>query len=151
MLTLAFFFPFSRQAAGCWSEQKGTKSMAASSSSSSSEPPPLLPPPPPRTDKTALEWKEEGNRHYGAKDFSAAAECYLQALTLDPDGPTTAYLYLSNRASCFLQLEKWADAAADARQSLALAPADVPFPKGHYRLAKACLEMGKYGAANEVS
>lgn len=111
------------------------------------------PPPPPRSDshKTALEWKEEGNRRYGEKGFSAAAECYSQALALDPAGPTTAYLYLSNRASCFLQLEKWAEAAADARRSLALAPAEVPFPKGHYRLAKACLEMGKYGAANEVS
>jgi tetratricopeptide (TPR) repeat protein len=98
-----------------------------------------------------MEWKEEGNRHYGGKNYSAAADCYTQALALDPDGPTTAYLYLSNRASCFLQLEKWADAAADARRSLSLVPAGIQFSKGYYRLAKACLEMGKYGAANEVS
>lgn len=134
----------------------------SASASSAREPPasppstahPLPPPPPPRrndSDKTAQEWKEEGNRRYGEKDFNAAAECYSHALALDPAGPTTAYLYLSNRASCFLQLEKWTEAAADARRSLVLAPPDVPFPKGHYRLAKACMEMGKYGAANEVS
>ncbi|GAB5030459.1 agc pdk1 protein kinase [Nannochloropsis oceanica] len=119
---------------------------------SSSEGPPapsrLLPPP--RSDKTAIEWKEEGNQYYREKDYRTAADCYTQALALDPDGPTTAYLYLSNRASCFLQLEKWADAAADAHRSLSLVPADIGFSKGYYRLAKACLEMGKYGAANEA-
>jgi len=107
-------------------------------------------PPSERPKKTALDWKEEGNQFYREKKFRAALECYSQALTLDPSGPTTAYIYLSNRSSCNLLLENWAEAAVDARQSLELAPVDIPFPKGYYRLAKACLEMGKFGEANEV-
>lgn len=96
----------------------------------------------------AAEAKEEGNRLFQqTKDYTSAIACYTRAISLDPHGPQ-AHVFYSNRASCHAALGQWAESKEDAQACVALVPST--FPKGYLRLAKACLELGQLGAANDA-
>mmetsp|Transcript_15939 Transcript_15939/g.33890 ORF Transcript_15939/g.33890 Transcript_15939/m.33890 type:complete len:260 (-) Transcript_15939:282-1061(-) len=60
--------------------------------------------------------REQGKLYFQKGKFTAAAESYTEAITLEP---TVAALY-QNRALCFQKLSRWADVLADSEQALKL-------------------------------
>eukprot|EP00668_Euglena_longa_P046219 GGOE01061903.1.p1 GENE.GGOE01061903.1~~GGOE01061903.1.p1 ORF type:complete len:456 (+),score=94.56 GGOE01061903.1:55-1422(+) len=83
----------------------------------------------------AAEHREQGNAHFRAGDFTAAAAEYTAALRLDP---RDAALW-NNRAHALLQCGRPHLAAADCMCCLQL---DPTYLKAHYRLGAALLAMG---------
>lgn len=57
--------------------------------------------------------KEEGNVLFKAGDLSGAVCCYTKALNLSGSQSESAVLY-RNRSACYLKLEEYSEAAADA-------------------------------------
>lgn len=57
--------------------------------------------------------KEEGNALFKAGDVSGAVCCYTRALSLSDGQSESAVLY-RNRSACYLKLEQYSEAAADA-------------------------------------
>jgi hypothetical protein len=85
----------------------------------------------------ALGFCEKGNAMFKKKYFNRAVMFYTAALESTPIGNEELIIRCrSNRANSYLKLEKWAEAADDARVILGLAPAHV---KGQYSLALALL------------
>lgn len=92
------------------------------------------PQPPAVAPKTAPDLREEGNTHFRAQDYKRAAECYTQAIALDPDP-----VYYGNRAAAYLMQELFSKAIEDCKFVLARTPDDV---KAHLRAGKAYLKKG---------
>lgn len=57
--------------------------------------------------------KEEGNALFKAGDLTGAVCCYTKALNLSDSQSESAVLY-RNRSACYLKLEEYSEAAADA-------------------------------------
>ncbi|MEQ2223671.1 hypothetical protein ILYODFUR_038985 [Ilyodon furcidens] len=57
--------------------------------------------------------KEEGNTLFKAGDMQGAACCYTKALKLTDSQADSAVLY-RNRSACYLKLEEYSKAEADA-------------------------------------
>uniref|UniRef100_A0A3Q2U8T9 Translocase of outer mitochondrial membrane 34 n=1 Tax=Fundulus heteroclitus TaxID=8078 RepID=A0A3Q2U8T9_FUNHE len=57
--------------------------------------------------------KEEGNSLFKAGDMQGAACCYTQALKLS-DSPADSAVLHRNRSACYLKLEEYSKAEADA-------------------------------------
>lgn len=57
--------------------------------------------------------KEEGNALFKAGDLSGAVCCYTKALNLSDSQSESAVLY-RNRSACYLKLEEYSEAKADA-------------------------------------
>ncbi|KAJ3086149.1 TOM (translocase of outer membrane) complex component [Physocladia obscura] len=74
--------------------------------------------------------KEEGNRHFGAKDYAAAIAAYTAAIALDG----TDAVFYANRAACHANLGDHAACIADATAALRL---DARYVKALYRRAQA--------------
>lgn len=79
------------------------------------------------------ELKDLGNKHFTARNYESAIDCYTKALLKNPSVPH----YYTNRALCYLNQKRWALAIADAKQALEREPNLV---KGHFYLGKALLE-----------
>ena len=60
----------------------------------------------------------------GAGDLATALREYTAALAADPKGPT-AVAALNNRAACYMKLQKWTEAEADASAVLEVEPNNV--------------------------
>lgn len=71
--------------------------------------------------------KEEGNVLFKAGDLSGAVCCYTKALNLSGSQSESAVLY-RNRSACYLKLEEYSEAAADATKG-----GDAHTP-AHYRV-----------------
>ncbi|EFJ48274.1 hypothetical protein VOLCADRAFT_60479, partial [Volvox carteri f. nagariensis] len=56
-------------------------------------------------------------------------------------------VYYSNRSAAYAALERWDDAATDARRVLAIKPG---WAKGWARLGAACMGLKLYGDAKEA-
>ena len=67
--------------------------------------------------------KNDGNGLFKAGNYVGALEHYSLAVSIDRQSP----VYRSNRSACYQGLNKWAEAAADAKECIAL---DVNFTKG---------------------
>lgn len=57
--------------------------------------------------------KEEGNALFKAGDLPGAVCCYTKALNLSDSQSESAVLH-RNRSACYLKLEEYSEAAADA-------------------------------------
>eukprot|EP00944_MAST-04C_sp_MAST-4C-sp1_P003368 g3368.t1 len=90
----------------------------------------------------ANEFKDAGNALFKANNWAEAIEQYSKGIEVFP----TAVLY-SNRAFCFLKIESFGLAIADAKEAIKL---DTNYIKGHYRLASAKLALGKLKAAQKI-
>ena len=90
----------------------------------------------------ANEFKDAGNALFKANNWAEAIEQYSKGIEVFP----TAVLY-SNRAFCFLKIESFGLAIADAKDAIKL---DTNYIKGHYRLASAKLALGKLKAAHKI-
>ena len=80
--------------------------------------------------------KEEGNKLFAAKHFSAAIDRYTAAIELDPSNP----IYYSNRAFCHIRLEAYGSAIEDASTAI---KCDPRFVKAYYRRASALFALNK--------
>ncbi len=116
-------------------------------------PPPRAPPPsavappalptkqaPPDAQVLAEELRKEGVRLVKAGQAAAAELVYTEALK---HAPRMHMLYL-NRAACYARLGRHADALADARTVVQLAPS---VPRGHWQEALALESQGRYEEA----
>jgi TPR repeat protein len=93
--------------------------------------------------KTWIQLKNEGAKHFKNQRWLKASDCYTRALTKKPD---EAILY-SNRAICKIQLKKFDPAREDAERAVRLDPKNVKF----YRvLSEALLGLGSHAKALEV-
>eukprot|EP00906_Rhabdomonas_costata_P014108 RCo020259 len=83
--------------------------------------------------------KEEGNNFYREQQWKEALEKYTMAVDASPPGDDNKYLYYSNRAACYNQLELYAEAVDDCGSALLHNP---KFFKALYRRAQAyeCLD-----------
>lgn len=95
-------------------------------------------PKPPRVDPV-IDAKEKGNEFFKQGKWEDAISSYTKGIDMDPKSASTHVLY-SNRAMCFIKLQKWALAEADASMCIDL---NKTFPKGFFRRAVARKALGK--------
>lgn len=79
------------------------------------------------------ELKDQGNKHFSARNYDSAIDCYTKAILKNSSLPH----YYTNRALCYLNQKRWDLAIRDAKQALEKEPILV---KGHFYLGKALLE-----------
>ncbi|CAL8291537.1 unnamed protein product [Boreogadus saida] len=91
--------------------------------------------------------KDEGNTLFKAGDMKGAACCYSKAIKLSDCKAERAVLY-RNRSACYLKLEEYTKAEADASKALDTDPGDV---KARFRRAQACQKLGQLNQAFEDS
>ncbi len=95
----------------------------------------------------ALKAKEAGNQHYKNEEYREAVKCYTEAIDLSPKGCKERAIFLKNQAACWLKLEDYQKALADATAALDIAPGDV---KSLYRSAQAMEGLGDLPGAFKV-
>lgn len=89
-------------------------------------------------EKSAEDWKKEGNACYSAKEYSKAIDCYTQAIHLNPNDHT----FYSNRASSYYYKNDFLSCIADCDACLNLKPT---FTKAMRRKGAACNQLLKFG------
>lgn len=94
-------------------------------------------------DKDPAILKEDGNAFFKAGDMQEALCCYSKALKLSDSKTETAVLH-RNRSACYLKLEEYAKAEADASKALDTDPGDV---KALFRRAQALQKLGRLDQA----
>uniref|UniRef100_A0A673BTG5 UNC-45/Cro1/She4 central domain-containing protein n=1 Tax=Sphaeramia orbicularis TaxID=375764 RepID=A0A673BTG5_9TELE len=87
--------------------------------------------------------KEDGNSLFKAGDMQGAVSCYTKALVLSENQADSAVLY-RNRSACYLKLEEYSKAEADASKALDTDPGDV---KARFRRAQAFQKLGRLDQA----
>ncbi|KAK5130014.1 hypothetical protein LTR08_002530 [Meristemomyces frigidus] len=104
--------------------------------------------------KSAVDWKMEGNASYATGDFFAAVNAYTQGLASHSDIPETLKCnLLRNRSICNLHLKRYEPAMEDAERSavstssLAEGMAATLNAKAHYRAGLAAYELAQYEKA----
>ena len=90
-------------------------------------------------EKTADEWKAEGNEHYKKKEYDIAISAYSVAIEIS-DGEVFAYY--NNRAAAYLMLGKHKECVADCVKSIAI-DSSAANAKAFFRKASAFKAMGK--------
>ncbi|EQC32656.1 hypothetical protein SDRG_09632 [Saprolegnia diclina VS20] len=85
----------------------------------------------------AVMMKDRGNACYKKQKFSAAIDCYTEAICLC----STVAAFYTNRALCYLQLERYPQAQDDCTRATQLDSANA---KAYYLLGKACVGAAEY-------
>lgn len=91
---------------------------------------------------SADKFKEKGNICVKSSDYAKGAEFYTKAIDLFDSDPA----YYTNRALCFLKLEKYDDCVADCTKAIELKP---ELSKSYYRRMLANEFLGKNVTALE--
>ncbi|CAK4610698.1 unnamed protein product [Aphanomyces euteiches] len=73
--------------------------------------------------------KEKGNACFAKQKYAAAVDFYTEAICFQSD----VAAYYTNRALCYMHMEKWTLAQDDCRQAIELEPTNA---KAHYLLGK---------------
>lgn len=105
-------------------------------------------------DKSALDWKKEGNVKYGAKNYLAALQAYTWGLEAGNfDNITIKYDLLRNRAIVNLFLKRFEQSLADAKAAVIPAreredeEAIALNSKAYERAGQAAYELGRFDEA----
>lgn len=107
-----------------------------------------------KADKSALDWKNEGNLAYSAENYLAALQAYSQGLdTCSVDDTTIKYDLLRNRAIVNICLKRFEQAMTDAKA--AIIPAKVREDdegnllnsKAYERAGRAAYGLGRFQEA----
>ena len=119
-----------------------------------------IPPPPnsvtPQRSMQINKLKDRGNDSFRKKDFEDAMRCYNLAIAMAAGRPVwepsalardELVILLCNRSAANQAQELWPEALADAEVVVNLKPI---WPKGHYRKAKALIELGRLEAARDA-
>ncbi|KAF9519683.1 hypothetical protein BS47DRAFT_1324385 [Hydnum rufescens UP504] len=98
-----------------------------------------------RLPERAEAFKEDGNVHFKAGEFSKAFISYTAAIS---EAPTSAVLY-SNRSATAAKMGKYSQAVSDAKKSVEL---DPKWHKAHGRLATAheLNNEGSYAVGHDI-
>ncbi|KAK3558469.1 hypothetical protein QTP86_018124 [Hemibagrus guttatus] len=91
----------------------------------------------------SLALKEEGNNLFKNGDVQGALSCYTKALKLTETESEKAVLY-RNRCACYLKLNDYNKAKADASKALETDPGDI---KARFRRAQALHKLGQLDQA----
>ena len=98
--------------------------------------------------RTAEEAKERGNERFRLQRWEAAAREYSSAVQLSRlprfQRPDLAAVYLSNRAACYIRLERYEEAVEDCEAALEL---NSKFWKAGARAGKALMMLGEFDRA----
>ena len=92
---------------------------------------------------SAAEHKDEGTRHFKAKQYAEAARSYTRAIELESDPVELAKL-LGNRSTSYGLLQKHLEALSDAKRAL---QQDPKYLKGYYRQATALMSLSRFAEA----
>ncbi|TFJ88358.1 hypothetical protein NSK_000707 [Nannochloropsis salina CCMP1776] len=92
------------------------------------------------TDKTAAQWKDEGNELYKKGDYRAAIDAYSLAIAMSPDEAS----FYGNRAAAHMMILAYEAAIDDCNKALALSPNMI---KAYFRKGKALATLGKFDQA----
>ena len=92
---------------------------------------------------SAAEHKDEGTRHFKAKEYAEAARSYTRAIELESDPVELAKL-LGNRSTSYGLLQKHLEALSDAKRAL---QQDPKYLKGYYRQATALMSLSRFAEA----
>ena len=96
-----------------------------------------------------LELKEKGNEYFKKKEYESAVREYSESIHLGVHHKSVLATVLSNRAACYLKLEKYEDCKDDCKAVLEI---DGSHKKAYYRLAQAEEKLGNYKEAfNDLS
>ncbi|XP_059801900.1 protein unc-45 homolog A-like [Hypanus sabinus] len=87
--------------------------------------------------------REDGNASFKSGDYEAALSCYTQAIELSPE-PAELRVLHRNRAACYLKLEQYSKAEADASKVIEVDGKDV---KALFRRSQALQELGRLDQA----
>jgi len=90
-----------------------------------------------RDQKSAAEFKAQGNTAFSGKKWKEAIESYTKALEQDPFD----HVFYSNRSACYAESEEFDKALRDAERCIALNP---QFAKGYSRKGHALYHLGRY-------
>uniref|UniRef100_A0AAY5KRL2 Protein unc-45 homolog B n=1 Tax=Esox lucius TaxID=8010 RepID=A0AAY5KRL2_ESOLU len=93
--------------------------------------------------KNSVQCNEEGNTLFKAGDVQGALCCYTKALKLSSNQSESAILH-RNRSACYLKLEDYTKAEADASKALDADPGDV---KARFRRAQSLQKLGRLNEA----
>lgn len=88
--------------------------------------------------------KDDGNKHFGRKEYQKALESYEKALKLTPESHPDSALLHSNRAACFMMFKRFKEAVKECTAALDTQPG---YHKALIRRAKAYEHMGQYKQA----
>eukprot|EP01122_Echinamoeba_exundans_P009983 TRINITY_DN3613_c0_g1_i1.p1 TRINITY_DN3613_c0_g1~~TRINITY_DN3613_c0_g1_i1.p1 ORF type:complete len:542 (-),score=160.45 TRINITY_DN3613_c0_g1_i1:49-1620(-) len=91
-------------------------------------------------ERTAEDWKNEGNAFYGKKEYYKALDAYSKAIALDS---SKAPLY-SNRAAGYLMVKDYRKALDDCKAAMKI---DAKFGKVYPRAAKCLQQLGRFEEA----
>ena len=92
---------------------------------------------------SAAEHKDEGTRHFKAKQYAEAVRSYTRAIELESDPVELAKL-LGNRSTSYGLLHKHLEALSDAKRAL---QQDPKYLKGHFRQATALVSLSRFAEA----
>ena len=92
---------------------------------------------------SAAEHKDEGTKHFKAKQYAEAARSYTRAIELESDPVELAKL-LGNRSTSYGLLQKHLEALSDAKRAL---QQDPKYLKGYYRQATALMSLSRFAEA----
>merc|ERR1712129_316051 len=94
--------------------------------------------------KEAEDLRSQGNDYFKKGQFKEALAAYSVGLAAWDD-----CLIYSNRAECYLKLERFMEAKMDAKKALGLA-GEAGNKKAAWRLGKACLALGELDQAADA-
>ena len=92
---------------------------------------------------SAAEHKDEGTRHFKAKQYAEAVRSYTRAIELESDPVELAKL-LGNRSTSYGLLHKHLEALSDAKRAL---QQDPKYLKGNFRQATALVSLSRFAEA----
>ncbi|KAG0297711.1 hypothetical protein BGZ98_000464 [Dissophora globulifera] len=100
--------------------------------------------------------REDGNTHFRAQRHQEAIAAYTNAINIAFDRPLwepsqlareELAVLLCNRSAAYIARKEWVDAYVDAQGVIEL---KRPWSKGHFRLGKALIGMGRIAEAIEA-
>lgn len=87
--------------------------------------------------KSAEDWKKEGNTAFTAKNYEKAITAYTKAIKLNPKD----HSYYSNRATAYSNIGEHLKCISDCESSIAIKP---NFTKAWRRKAMSCQQLLKF-------
>ncbi|XP_030012639.1 hsp70-Hsp90 organizing protein 1 isoform X3 [Sphaeramia orbicularis] len=93
--------------------------------------------------KKSASLTEKGIKLVQEGQYAQAVSMFTEAIKCDPKD----YRFFGNRSYCYICLEQYPQALADAERSIQLAP---DWPKGHFRKGSALMGMKRYSEAEKA-